>query len=261
MLDPAWECFVDNISIGSTAPFTMPENNWLFCEEGTLSDGPHILTVNATVLKNQTFWFDDIRYIPSVRVPLNQAAIVVDHLDGQDSAVSTIVGTVIGGLALIVFAILAILLLRRRRRQKRTPQRKVSISSPRPCGSSVRYSAKGQPYDASLFSLEACQSIEPSTASSGVFTYPTDLPPIHSLLQQSALILANPSVPPSPASESLVPLSSNTERQAGALAAYRPRRQSNPPSFPSSMQNNDSQSNVVQTAAFGCPPTLVQAQP
>jgi hypothetical protein len=46
-------------------------------------DGPHILTVNATILKNQTFWFDNIQYLPSASVPLNQAAIVVDFLDSQ----------------------------------------------------------------------------------------------------------------------------------------------------------------------------------
>jgi hypothetical protein len=46
-------------------------------------DGPHVLTVNVTILKNQTFWFDNIQYLPSASVPLNQAAIVVDNLDSQ----------------------------------------------------------------------------------------------------------------------------------------------------------------------------------
>lgn len=46
-------------------------------------DGPHVLTVNATVMKNQTFWFDDIQYAPSASVPLDQAAIMVDSLDPQ----------------------------------------------------------------------------------------------------------------------------------------------------------------------------------
>lgn len=83
MLDPTWQCFIDNISIGPTAPFAYPENNWLFCEQATLLDGPHILTVNATVSQNQTFWFNDIQYVPSASVPLDQAAIVIDHLDPQ----------------------------------------------------------------------------------------------------------------------------------------------------------------------------------
>ena len=46
-------------------------------------DGPHILTVNATASSNQTFWFDDIQYVPSASVPLDQAAIIVSSLDPQ----------------------------------------------------------------------------------------------------------------------------------------------------------------------------------
>lgn len=83
MLDPTWECFVDDITIGATAPFAFAENNWVFCNQDSLVDGPHVLTVNATVLKNQTFWFDDIQYVPSASVPLGQAAIMVDNLDPQ----------------------------------------------------------------------------------------------------------------------------------------------------------------------------------
>ena len=82
VLDPTWECFVDNINIGSN-PFAFAENNWEFCEQDTLVDGPHILTVNATVLKNQTFWIDNIQYVPSASVSLDQKTIVVDSLDPQ----------------------------------------------------------------------------------------------------------------------------------------------------------------------------------
>jgi hypothetical protein len=83
VLDPTWQCFIDGISIGASAPFAFPENNWVFCNQDSLVDGPHILTVNATVLKNQTFWFDNIQYAPSASVPLNEAVIMVDHLDSQ----------------------------------------------------------------------------------------------------------------------------------------------------------------------------------
>lgn len=83
VLDPTWQCFVDDISIGASTPFIFPENNWVFCNQNSLVDGPHVLTVNATVLKNQTFWFDNIQYVPSASVPLDQAAIVVSHLDSQ----------------------------------------------------------------------------------------------------------------------------------------------------------------------------------
>ena len=46
-------------------------------------DGPHVLTVNATVSINKTFWFDYIKYTPSASVPLNQAAILVRYPDPQ----------------------------------------------------------------------------------------------------------------------------------------------------------------------------------
>ncbi|KAF9561139.1 hypothetical protein CPC08DRAFT_707577 [Agrocybe pediades] len=81
VLDPQWECFVDKISIGATAPFQFAENNWVFCEQDQLEDGPHVITVNATVAKQQTFWFDQINYIPSVSVPLDNKGILVDNHD------------------------------------------------------------------------------------------------------------------------------------------------------------------------------------
>lgn len=39
--DPSWECFVDNVSIGSKPPIGFPENNWVFCEADSLSNGQH----------------------------------------------------------------------------------------------------------------------------------------------------------------------------------------------------------------------------
>ncbi|KAH9480158.1 hypothetical protein JR316_0006755 [Psilocybe cubensis] len=84
VLDPTWECFIDNNSIGNTPAFQFPENNWIFCEADGLSDGPHILTVNASVKKGQTFWFDDIQYVPSSSVSLDNTEIVVNN---QDSAI------------------------------------------------------------------------------------------------------------------------------------------------------------------------------
>ena len=79
--DPTWECFVDNISIGwnisSGAGF---ENNWVFCQ-GDQQDGPHVLSVNVTVLDMQTFWFDQIQYIPSSNVPLDNSTVRVGSSD------------------------------------------------------------------------------------------------------------------------------------------------------------------------------------
>lgn len=86
VLDPTWECFIDGISIGAAPPFQFPENNWLFCSQNTLIDGPHVLTVNATVLKKQTFWLDYIEYLPSASVPLDGKAILIDNLDPQVEA-------------------------------------------------------------------------------------------------------------------------------------------------------------------------------
>ncbi|KAF8801614.1 hypothetical protein BYT27DRAFT_7114517 [Phlegmacium glaucopus] len=82
VLDPSWQCFIDNISIGATTPFLNPENKWNFCSYGSLLDGPHIITVNVTV-QNQTFWFDNIQYVPSASVPLDQEIILVESQDPQ----------------------------------------------------------------------------------------------------------------------------------------------------------------------------------
>lgn len=46
-------------------------------------DGSHVLTVNATVLKAQTFWFDYIEYTPSHSVPLDNTTVLVENSDPQ----------------------------------------------------------------------------------------------------------------------------------------------------------------------------------
>jgi hypothetical protein len=85
VLDPAWDCFVDNISIPTDHSDRSqdPVNNWEFCSQDGLVDGPHILTVSATVEKEQTFWFDNIHYLPSASVSLEDAAVWVDSPDSQ----------------------------------------------------------------------------------------------------------------------------------------------------------------------------------
>ena len=79
-VDPSWECFVDNVSIGATAYFQYPENNWLFCSKGQLNDGPHVIKVNVAS-GGHTFWFDFLRYAPSASVSTQNAIVAVDHLD------------------------------------------------------------------------------------------------------------------------------------------------------------------------------------
>ncbi|KAF9561078.1 hypothetical protein CPC08DRAFT_707651 [Agrocybe pediades] len=81
ILDPQWTCFIDNISIGASSPFPFPENNWLLCSHDHLSEGTYVITVNATVAKQQTFWFDQITYLPLTNVPLNDKVILVNQSD------------------------------------------------------------------------------------------------------------------------------------------------------------------------------------
>ncbi|KAH9484522.1 hypothetical protein JR316_0004004 [Psilocybe cubensis] len=81
VIDPSWECFVDNISIGQSKPSIAVDNYWTMCDHDQLVDGQHVITVNATVMKEQTFWVDQIRYVPSSYVPLDTAAVVVDNTD------------------------------------------------------------------------------------------------------------------------------------------------------------------------------------
>ncbi|KAF8808509.1 hypothetical protein BYT27DRAFT_7334196 [Phlegmacium glaucopus] len=88
VLDPTWQCFIDNVRIDVDMSALVantsedPDNQQVFCSDNLLLDGPHIITVNATV-QNRTFWFDSIHYVPSASVPLDQEAIYVNSLDPQ----------------------------------------------------------------------------------------------------------------------------------------------------------------------------------
>lgn len=81
VLGLTWVCYVDNAAIGKTIPFVGQENNWVFCQHDQLYDGPHVLTVNATVAKGQTFWFDQIQYVPSPHMSFDNATILIDNAD------------------------------------------------------------------------------------------------------------------------------------------------------------------------------------
>ncbi|PPR02068.1 hypothetical protein CVT24_011167 [Panaeolus cyanescens] len=85
VVDPQWSCFIDNVPIRSN-PFQFFENNWALCsppDSLVLEDGVHVLTVNATVARSQTFWIDAIDYVPSASVPLDDKAILVENNDPQ----------------------------------------------------------------------------------------------------------------------------------------------------------------------------------
>ena len=76
----SWECFVDNISIGSNSPTDVPENNWILCDSGSLADGPHNFTLRVHLYGVQ-FWFDQIQYVPSADMSLDSSLILVNASD------------------------------------------------------------------------------------------------------------------------------------------------------------------------------------
>jgi hypothetical protein len=176
--------------------------------------------------------------------------------------VGSIAGAVIGGLALILFAVLGFFLFRRR--QKRVEQKPAFISTtpepfdysplhpssilPNPPSAGISYSqvprtaTKGQVYHGSMRSLintDVSQSTEAPSTSSGATTHPANLRAVP--LQQTALTIANPTPPLASASSSVSSplLSSKVGREAEALATLRPQRRGLP-SVPASVQSNDS---------------------
>jgi len=81
IIDPQWSCSVDGVNIDSGSPFQYPENNWRFCSAYNLMDGLHTITVNATVARNQTFWFDRIEYAPSTSASLANKTVMLTSVD------------------------------------------------------------------------------------------------------------------------------------------------------------------------------------
>lgn len=66
-----------------SATVTAPENRQQFCGEDGLSDGPHVITVKATVSNQQTFWFDYIQYLPSPSMSLAPVSLAIYGWDPQ----------------------------------------------------------------------------------------------------------------------------------------------------------------------------------
>ncbi|KAF8162745.1 hypothetical protein B0H34DRAFT_692785 [Crassisporium funariophilum] len=81
IMDPTWGCFIDNIRIDREVPGIAAANNQALCMTSTLADESHTITLNVTVNKAQTFWFDSIQYLPSESDSVPNAAILVDFLD------------------------------------------------------------------------------------------------------------------------------------------------------------------------------------
>jgi hypothetical protein len=82
IIDPTWECFIDNVSIGATNPFNFVENNWVLCSAENLTDTSHVMTVNAKS-NGTTFWFDYFQYIPSVDISSSTDGelVMIDNMD------------------------------------------------------------------------------------------------------------------------------------------------------------------------------------
>ena len=197
----------------------------------------------------------------------------------SSTPVGPIVGGVIGGLALIVFAVLGFFFFRRR--QKRVAQEQDFISTPKPFDYSPLYPSsippsppsggtsqsqvsiavtKGQTHLGSMQSVtntNVSQSTGPPSTSSGATTHPANLRAVP--LQQTALVLANPSASPPSASASSSapsprpPLPSKVGRKEEALVILTPQSRGQP-SAPASVQSHDSwlpNPNVVLHADSG----------
>jgi hypothetical protein len=238
------------------------------------------LTLDYLIIQNGTSTSSSTSSLPT-------STISATSTPKKSVAVGSIVGGVIGVLALLVlFGILGFFFLRRRqkRRRRKRDAQEIVLSTPRPyeyaplydtsnpptvgfshsplpqatqSGSRVR---KGQATShvpmLSVTSTESTEPLAPST-SSGVTAYPTTN--LRSVpFQQTASNLANPpssssSSPPTSSSGQPVPLSRKVEREAVALASLRPQGRRNP-SVPVSVQSNDtwsSNANVVLHADSG----------
>ncbi|KAF5345414.1 hypothetical protein D9756_010994 [Leucocoprinus leucothites] len=79
---PDLQCFVDGISIGAEPPSQFAENGLRLCIASDLPDGSHTLQVQAKVQSSsRTFWLDQIYYIPSPTLPLDNKTIAFENFD------------------------------------------------------------------------------------------------------------------------------------------------------------------------------------
>jgi len=83
VVDPQWDCYLDGVQFKAKDAYPFPLNNWYMCEQLSIPDGQHTLTVNATVRNGQTFWFDHILYAPSASVPLEDKTVYIDAYDAE----------------------------------------------------------------------------------------------------------------------------------------------------------------------------------
>ncbi|KAF8965617.1 hypothetical protein BDZ97DRAFT_1658706 [Flammula alnicola] len=74
--NPSRECYIDGTKIASSV-LSAAENGVMHCQQDGLTDGPHVITLNVTVANPTFYWFDDLMYVPSASVPLDNAAVFI----------------------------------------------------------------------------------------------------------------------------------------------------------------------------------------
>ncbi|KAF5345412.1 hypothetical protein D9756_010996 [Leucocoprinus leucothites] len=80
--DPTLECFVDGTSLGRETSSEFAENNPRLCGTSGLLDGSHTLQIQVRMQSpSRTFWLDQIRYIPSPTLPLDNKTILIENDD------------------------------------------------------------------------------------------------------------------------------------------------------------------------------------
>ncbi|KAF7340814.1 hypothetical protein MSAN_02110600 [Mycena sanguinolenta] len=81
-----WVCKVDGVVLANgTNPYiSVPENNWVLCNQDTLPAGPHNLTLLVQT-PNAPFYLDSIQYTPTPDVSFDGAVLA---LSADDSAIS-----------------------------------------------------------------------------------------------------------------------------------------------------------------------------
>ncbi|EFI28315.1 hypothetical protein CC1G_13844 [Coprinopsis cinerea okayama7 len=95
VIDPTWDCLIDGVSIGPTRPFEFAENNWVFCDWRNGLPGRHTLEVQVRS-EGQTFWVDQIQYLPSPGAEVEKPAVMVgiqDHAIKYGKGWTTLGGT------------------------------------------------------------------------------------------------------------------------------------------------------------------------
>ena len=81
VLDPQWECLLDEIPLPVNTPSSgFLENNWVLCNQNTLTDSKHTLTLKVKT-QGATFWFDSFQYTPSPNADLSDAIVRIENND------------------------------------------------------------------------------------------------------------------------------------------------------------------------------------